>query len=570
MNRTIYLEPDEEITSVIDRLTQTEENEVNLVVPAEAQILQSSINLKLLKREADNLGKNITLITADELGQRIASQAGLIVRSGFNWRDQEKEDILDVLVEELEPEAKLTVKQSVKKEQSIERGPKTRMADIVKPAPPAKPWRKIKLPWSKPRKMPEATLQRQEIPLEPLGEPARPRRIRWPRPSFKWFQLSPKFFFIFIGLTLIVAGLVAYLVLPTTEIIISPQIESITFGLQVKGSKDISQIDSILNKIPLQLVRVEKTLSREFPATGEKQLNEKARGIITVYNEYSSSPQTLVAATRFLSSEEKLFRTTQTIVVPGAKVEEGKIVPSTIEVEVMADQPGAEYNIGPADFTIPGFKGTAKYTGFYGRSKAPMTGGSTGKVKIVTSEDLEKAFAQLTEELKKIASQALEEQMPTDLKLIEGALLEEEVETSASQKAEARADNFVVEVKVAVRALLFNEKNLQDLVDLNLASQIATNKIPLAETQQIQWDKPVIDWDKTEVSLPLHIQEDMAWQIDSQTLKKDLAGLTEIEVRKYLAKRPEIEKAKVTFWPFWVKRVPLQVSKIKIVIEGVD
>ena len=62
----------------------------------------------------------------------------------------------------------------------------------------------------------------------------------------------------------------------------------------------------------------------------EKELNEKARGSLTVYNEYSSSPQTLVATTRFESPEGKIFRIEKNIVVPGAKIEEGKIIASTI------------------------------------------------------------------------------------------------------------------------------------------------------------------------------------------------------------------------------------------------
>jgi len=47
--KNIYLEPNEEIISIIDRLIQVEDEQVNLIVPSGAQIWQSSINLKLLK-----------------------------------------------------------------------------------------------------------------------------------------------------------------------------------------------------------------------------------------------------------------------------------------------------------------------------------------------------------------------------------------------------------------------------------------------------------------------------------------------------------------------------------------
>ena len=49
--KTLYLELDEEITSVIDKLTQIEDDEVILVAPIGAQLLSSLVNFKLLKRE---------------------------------------------------------------------------------------------------------------------------------------------------------------------------------------------------------------------------------------------------------------------------------------------------------------------------------------------------------------------------------------------------------------------------------------------------------------------------------------------------------------------------------------
>jgi len=99
----------------------------------------------------------------------------------------------------------------------------------------------------------------------------------------------------------------------------------------------------------------------------------KATGIITIYNTYSSSPQTLVKTTRFVSEGGKLFRTTKTIVVPGADASSGKIVPGSTTVEVIASEPGNEYNIGPSTFSIPGFKGTPKYLAFYGESFSAFT-----------------------------------------------------------------------------------------------------------------------------------------------------------------------------------------------------
>ena len=567
--KILHLEKDDEITSVIDQLSQTEESEVFLVVPDGAQLCQSLVNLKLLKREADNLEKNITLITPDELAGRLALKADLAIKSSLErntpkapniiWDDHEEKaeerDILDALVEELEPD------DYQDKNQKAELATAKRMVDIVRP--PQRPKAKFK-PTDLLKKLVRPSVRR-EIREEKRGFFDEPEILKKETASKRFY-----IFFIFLGLSLILAGLAAYLVLPRTKIILSPQTENISLDISITGSKNIFQIDAALNKIPVQLVRVEKKFSREFEATGEKELNEKAKGIITVYNGYSSSPQTLVATTRFLSGDGKLFRSVKAVTVPGAKIEEGKIIASVLDVEALADQPGKDYNIGPTNFTIPGFKGTEKYSGFYGKSKALMSGGATGKMKVVSADDLKKAEESLTQEASDKIKQALYEQMPADLKLLEDALVEKIVESSSNPGLEVPAERFVFEIKTVAQALLFKEKDLKDLIDLNLSGQIDQNKRLLSQTREIIWEKPVVDWDKTEASLSLKIQEEAAFKIDIEKLKENLAGLSEIEVRKYLTNQSEIKEAKVSSWPFWVKRVPFEKNRIKITIQGVD
>ena len=86
------------------------------------------------------------------------------------------------------------------------------------------------------------------------------------------------------------------------------------------------------------------------------EVAQKSKGKITVYNEYGSSPQILIATTRFQSVEGLIFRTLKTISVPGARVENGKTIAGAIDVEVIADKAGQVYNVAPGKFTIPAFK----------------------------------------------------------------------------------------------------------------------------------------------------------------------------------------------------------------------
>ncbi len=588
--KNIYLEPNEEIISIIDRLIQTEDEEINLVAPSGAQVWQSSINLKLLKREMDNSGKLVTFIVSDDLSAEMAERIGFKVKKEIDLpveliqeeenieeeintetieREEQansKENMIELLVDELESEKKekrtfpsLALWRKKEPEEIIskarEETSKKRMADIIVPMNQSKETFFNK----KPIIRKEPIIKREPI----IREDSIIREELTFKKELKWSKL----FTIFIITVLIMACLVGYLVLPKAEVNITPKTDITNFDLSVVGSTDIPEVDAILNKIPIQEVEVTKTKNREFATTGEEEINTKATGEITIYNEYSSDDQTLLDRTRFESSDGKIFRILQGITVPGAKVEEGKIIPSIFKVKVVADQPGEDYNIGPDNFVIPGFKGSPKFAGFYGKSSDSMSNGYVGMAKVVLAEDLENAENILVNELKEEVKRALEEQIPTDLKIVEDGLKEEIVEISSDIKRGERADKFTLEVKVTMKALLFKEDDLKKLVDLNLVSIVSNNKVPVNDTQKISWQTPVIDWTKKEISFDLNIKEKIAWKVDVQSIKENLAGQDAIKVRSYLANQSEIEKARVSFWPFWVKKVPSQEKKIKVNIE---
>lgn len=614
--KNIYLEPEEEIISIIDRLVQTKDQKINLIVPSGAQIWQSSINLKLLKRESDNLNKEIVLIVSDDIGAEMAEKIGFVVKREKEFpvelvnqeqgdeeahleeskeleepeeeaeeepeeeQEEGSKDMIDVLVKELASDREVDEKEFLRKNKKLDSGKKSnislasalykktrkRMDDIVNPKDGVKVnfFRQQFLKKGSPVKIKKKLIFEEASKPRPVLEDSS-NEVKFVNTSSgsRW----SKFLIIFVILALIVTASVAYLALPNAKITVFPKIEQMNFDLPIVGSKAVSQIDQVLNIIPLQEIEVKKTKSREFVSTGEKELNEKARGSIRIYNEYSSSPQTLVATTRFESSSGKIFRIIENVTVPGAKIEEGKIMASSIEVEVFADQAGADYNIAPSNFTIPGFRGTAKFAGFYAKSKAAMTAGSVEKVRVVLAEDLQKAEDSLIEELKRETEQSIQEQIPDNLKIVQGGL-EQEITVLSTVDQGTVTDKFTVEIEVAIRALVFNEEELKELIDLNLVSRISGNKVPLSETQQIEWREPTIDWVEKKAFFNLGIQENIAWQIDVQALKQDIVGLNEIEVRKYFRdNRPDISNTKIDLWPFWIKKIPNQEEKIDLIID---
>ena len=59
---TLYIDVDDEITVIIDKVRSSDGKIVALVLPKRAATLQSVVNLKLLKKTAQSAKKNLVLI----------------------------------------------------------------------------------------------------------------------------------------------------------------------------------------------------------------------------------------------------------------------------------------------------------------------------------------------------------------------------------------------------------------------------------------------------------------------------------------------------------------------------
>jgi len=344
--------------------------------------------------------------------------------------------------------------------------------------------------------------------------------------------------------------------------------EVLPLSLSVVADKNISKTDFSLKKIPAQIVKVEKKETKDFPATGETSGSSKAKGMISVYNAYSESPQTLVQSTRFVSESGKVFRTTKAITIPGAKSAGGKLTPVFIDAEVVADQPGPDYNISSSKFTIPGFEGSPKYKGFYGVSNSAMSGGSSGAGKAISSRDLENARAAMDDLVSEETEKLLKGQIPANFKVLDNALQRNISDVVFSQPEGAAVGTFSAVVNIEIQALVFDEKNLNELIDKNFAASGAADKSLLPNSRQVDYNDSKVDFTKGQIILVVAVSQDAVSKLDLADLKKKLAGEGESGIKKTLGQMPGIQNAKVNFWPFWVKSIPKQTSRIDIKIEN--
>ena len=74
----VFVDLDDEITFVSDKVLKAPTNRVILVVPEKSSVIASLVGLKMLRRIFDKNNKDVVLVTTDEIGKRVALNAGFV------------------------------------------------------------------------------------------------------------------------------------------------------------------------------------------------------------------------------------------------------------------------------------------------------------------------------------------------------------------------------------------------------------------------------------------------------------------------------------------------------------
>lgn len=314
--------------------------------------------------------------------------------------------------------------------------------------------------------------------------------------------------------------------------------------------------------ITYQVMALSDSVSTEIPATQEQEVKERASGQILVYNSHSSASQRLIKNTRFETSDGKIYKIDESVVVPGTTVENGEIVPGSIEVTVYADEPGEEYNIGLTDFTIPGFKGDPRFETFYARSKTEIDGGFSGTKRSPAEDDLNEARQKLEEELREGLSQSAFAQKPEGFTLYQDAL---DIVFDELTIEESGRDVTVTQ-RGTLQALIFNTRKLETFIaEQSLASyEGAPVRVPNLtdlDFTLVSQDTPA---EQNQVQFTLSGGVTVVWEIDKEGLQEQLAGLPKGEFQRVLADYPNINRAEASIRPFWKRSFPDNAEDIDV------
>lgn len=554
---TLYIDVDDDITTIIDKIQRTKGNILALVLPKRATALQSVVNMKLLKRTAGSTGKNLVLVTGEASLLPLAGLVGLHVAETPSSkptippapdRPSDEPESVDESIA-ITGDSGIGVDAEEFDAESAADTPIGELAGVSH--------------MTDDDQVDEVMLGDDPGDEDDAPEAARPdvalakKNKKLAVPSFSVFRTR-----LILGVLLFIfvmgGWFVATRVLPKATISIQTNSQVVKSNLNVTLDTSAKTVDTENKIIPASAQNTTKTYSQQAAATGQQNNGTKASGTVKLAVCIGAPPAPAdIPAGSTVTANGRTYITQETATFSYVAGGGSCFKFSTDNTDIKALKAGAEYNTGASTTftTVSGVSGTGS-----------ASGGTDNIVKVVAQGDIDSAKTKISSQDTALIRQNLQSGlqskglMPVSSTFIAG---DPQVTTSAS--VGDQVDTVTVSATVAYSMLGIKQTDLQTLVVANVKSQIDTKKQKILDdgvakaifSQQSQGSP-------TSAVVNISIQSIAGPELNIDTIKQQVAGKKSGDIEKQLGGLPGVTSIKVNLSPFWVSSVPTDTSKITV------
>jgi hypothetical protein len=514
----LYLEPDDEITSVVRRLREAEGDRVVLVASGRSKATTSAVALRLLAGVAAEEGRQVSLV-ADAAGRALAAEAGIPAYAS----------VTDATAEDAQPPEPPAPRRAPIR---VVRGDEARVTGVpplpVGAGPSGRP--AVAGPGDETMAGPVAT----SAPRPPLPRPARARG--W-NPGRPWPRAVGG---ALVALLLLSVGLLAA-VAPAASIVVSP----------VRLPIDPASYTLVLQAEAAEEGEVQAEVAGQ--ATGVFRDPSPAVGEVTFSN-YNTSPVRVDAGTQ-VAAGEVVFATGETVVVPTGFFG----IPGTQRAAITAVEPGPSGNL-PAD-AIDAILNEAVRNALRAfsdnpnrivRNEEPTAGGAENRQPEITQEDVDAAVQQLGEDLAARLSEALTDDRARVYGPVQAG--EPAIQVPDGLVGTRGEESFRLSGTLGYRRPWVALSEVREAA----AERLLDDAEAAPDGREIVPDSIVVELGEVsgegdELSVAVVVSADSDPLLDAAAIRAMVTGLTEEEAEADLAHLGEVD---VRLWPGWVDRVP--------------
>jgi hypothetical protein len=549
----IYIDVDDEITGIIDKVHTSDKKIIALVLPKRAAVLQSIVNMKLLKRAAADAKKNLVLITSESGLMPLAGTVGIHVAKSLNSKPEvpdapahargkselaaEAEEGADEValdgeksVGELSGDSPIDVDDEEEAIELDDEDDSEAGADAGKPDSKAKKFKKQ-------FKIPDFNRFRVMLALAGVGV-----------------------------LLLAMVGYAAIAVWPSAKITIKTDSTAFSSNLilNLKLAPE-TQFDAATGVLPASIQEVKKTLTQEVPATGQQNKGEQATGVVTmtarkcggnpfvVPSQVPSGIGITVNSLTFITQESTTFVGTGS---SGGCFD----YTATASTDITAQSPGEKYNVSSATFTVTGRTDVA--------ASGSTSGGTDNIVKVVSQADVDVAKQKIAE----LDNQAVQQELKAaligrDLFAVDATFTSTTPETTLSVPVNEPADTLTVTQAITYSMYGVNQEDLQKVVDKDSEGKIDVTKQSIFDYGLDKASFSIQGISPEGATVSMQTTAVAGAELEPEAIKQQVAGKKAGDAREIISAYPGVTDVEVEYSPFWVSSIPKKTSKITIAIE---
>lgn len=532
----IYIDVDDDITSIIGKVKASEHKIVALVPPKRIGAIQSAVNLKLVLRAAEAAGKRLVLITNNGALTALAGSANIPVARNL----QSRPEIAEIPALEVDDGDDIIdgskIKDGTRDDSSMDD-----VVDELEAGDDA-----TAVPVSAPKRSREA-----------LGAAA-VKKSKIKIPDFDKFR--KRLFLIIGGIVLLVGFLVWALVFaPHAQITITARTSDIQLSTKVTLGDD--QTTDLKNgTIKTVTKTTKKTMSVPFTATGKKDVGEKATGTIQFSNSTDSDSIYVPTGIVITSATGKTYTTNTAASVPGATLSHGNIIPGTVLVKVTATASGESFN---------GATGQATSSVGIDVAFTTATSGGTDKtITVVQQSDVDAVASNVgTTSDADTAKQSLKTAFGSDYVIITSSFKQDisAVKPSPLVGAEASDGKGSLTGDVVYSMMAVPKTEMTKFLDTYFAQQIDGMSNQKVYSNGLD-GATFSNFARSDTSVTANTAATGKYgpKIDTADIKSHAKGKRFGEIQSYIQGIPGVDSVDIKLSPFWVISAPNDESKITV------
>lgn len=555
---TIYIDIDDEITGIIDKVRASKGKVTALVLPKRAGVFQSIVNMKLLKRAADDADKNLVLITSEAGLMPLAGAAGIHVAKTLNSK----------------PEVPIAPKLDDAGEEAIDEAGNTQAA--TKETAGSQPVGEL-AGASSDNGVETLQLEDDELPaVEAAGakpaeskKPIKPAKDKKSGKGFKipnFGKFRKKLIFGGIILALLIIGIIlGLIVLPKATINIKTDAENVPVSLNLNLSTSQNELDTSTDTptLPAKLESVQKTYSQQVPTTGQENHGNKATGQITMTATECApnltSHPTVPAGTGVTANGNTYITQSSTTFSNTSTPANGSCVKysATSSTPITAQSGGSSYNTGDgSSFTVAG-RSDVSATG-------SASGGTDNIVKTVNQNDISNAKSKISTN-DSTQKQYLANQLKQEgYFAIKSTFSPGTPNTTQSAQVGDVANNVTVTETITYTMFGAKEKDLNTVIDDAVKNQVDIAKQSILDRGLSNATFGVNNSNSSSAQLAMETTAEVGPSIDTNAIRQSALGKKPADVRASISNDPNIKSVDVNLSPFWVSSVPKKASKVTV------